>query len=70
MSGSEKEGDRASIDVEESLWALDEDLDCSSDAYHSLMISLVRPAITPDEITWKKGKLFVPRLNIFCALSD
>lgn len=45
----------SSIDVEESMWVLDEDLNGSNDVYHSLMINLVRPAITPEEVTWKKG---------------
>lgn len=45
----------SSVDVEESMWVLDEDLDGSNDVYHSLMINLVRPAVTPEEVTWKKG---------------
>ncbi|KAL3154051.1 hypothetical protein ABBQ32_013597 [Trebouxia sp. C0010 RCD-2024] len=44
------------VDVEESMWALDEDWDGSTDATRSLMISLARPAPTPEEITWKKGQ--------------
>ncbi len=46
----------SSIDVEESMWVLDEDLHGSDDVYHSLMINMVRPAVTPEEVTWKKGR--------------
>lgn len=38
------------------MWALDEDWDGSTDATRSLMLSLARPAITAEEVTWKKGK--------------
>ncbi len=60
---SKDHGDhKSSVDVEESMWALDEDLDNSNDASHSLMISLARPAITTEETTWKKGTVlaYVP----------
>lgn len=51
----EQHGQNKSVDVDESMWSLDEDWDGSTDATHSLMISLARPAITAEEITWKKG---------------
>ena len=44
------------VDVEESMWALDEDWDGSTDATRSLMLSLARPALTTEEVTWKKGR--------------
>jgi len=52
----EHKGDhKSSIDVDESSWVLDEDSDGSSDSWHSLMISLARPAVTSEEAIWKKG---------------
>lgn len=44
------------VDVEESMWALDEDWDGRTDATRSLMLSLARPALTAEEVTWKKGR--------------
>lgn len=55
MKCSEQPASGQVVDVEESMWALDEDWDGSTDATRSLMISLARPAPTPEEITWKKG---------------
>lgn len=55
------------MDVEESMWALDEDWDGSTDATRSLMISLARPALTAEELTWKKGKKQAVASSVFKA---
>ena len=56
MKCSEQHASSQVVDVEESMWALDEDWDGSTDAPRSLMISLARPALTAEEITWKHGE--------------
>ena len=53
---SDQEASSKSVDTEESMWTLDEDWDGNSDATHNLMISLVRPAVTSEEVIWKKGR--------------
>ncbi|KAL3140047.1 hypothetical protein ABBQ38_004327 [Trebouxia sp. C0009 RCD-2024] len=55
-TSSEQQASSQVVDVEESMWALDEDWDGSTDATRSLMISLARPAPTLEEITWKQGQ--------------
>lgn len=44
------------VDADESMWCLEDDEDEAGNPIKSLMISLVRPAPTESEITWKKGK--------------
>lgn len=56
LNCSEQQANNKVVDVEESMWALDEDWDGSTDATRSLMLSLARPALTVEEVTWKKGK--------------
>ena len=43
------------MDVEESLWSLDEEDDASGQPIKLLMITLVKPPLSEDEIMWKKG---------------
>ena len=57
LNCSEQQANNQVVDVEESMWALDEDWDGSTDATRSLMVSLARPALTAEEVTWKKGKV-------------
>ncbi len=45
------------VDTEESMWCLEDDLDESDENVKTLMISLVQPPLTEDEITWKKGEV-------------
>ena len=57
-SGREEEGKRnnyAVVDVEESLWSLDDEEDTQGEATKLLMITLVKPPLSEDEIMWKKG---------------
>jgi len=51
-----KRKDYAVIDVEESLWSLDDEEDASGQAIKLLMITLVKPPLSEDEIMWKKGQ--------------
>jgi len=57
MSSEEEErsADYHVIDVAESLWSLDEDTDLRGRRCQQLMVSLVRPAPTSEEVMWKKG---------------
>lgn len=57
LNCSEQQANNQVVDVEESMWALDEDWDGSTDATRSLMVSLARPTLTAEEVTWKKGKV-------------
>ena len=52
-----KRKDYAVIDVEESLWSLDDEEDASGQAIKLLMVTLVKPPLSEDEIMWKKGQL-------------
>ena len=55
----EEEGrrkDYAVVDVEESLWSLDDEEDAQGQAIKLLMITLVKPPLSEDEVMWKKGK--------------
>ena len=47
--------DYAVVDMEESLWSLDEEEDASGQAIKLLMITIVKPPLSEDEIMWKKG---------------
>ncbi|KAK9810351.1 hypothetical protein WJX72_009272 [[Myrmecia] bisecta] len=47
---------RQVIDPTESMWSLDEEEDAAGEAIKTLMVSLVKPPLTEDEIMWKKGK--------------
>ena len=72
LNCSEPRAKNQVVDVEESMWALDEDWDGSTDATRSLMLSLARPAPTAEEVTWKKGKekafdLFVTWACLVCV---
>ena len=51
-----KRKDYAFVDVEESLWSLDDEEDASGQAIKLLMITLVKPPLSEDEIMWKKGQ--------------
>ena len=44
------------MDCQESMWSLDEDWDGSTDAMRTLLISLARPAVTSQELDWKRGE--------------
>ena len=44
------------IDEEESLWSLDEEDDAQGQPVKVLMITLVKPPLSEDEIRWKKGE--------------
>ena len=44
------------IDLEESLWYLDDDLDAAGEAVKVLNVSMVRPPLTESEVKWKKGE--------------
>lgn len=43
------------MDVEESLWSLDEEDDAQGRPAKMLMITLVKPPLSEDEVLWKKG---------------
>ncbi len=43
------------VDVHESMWSLDEEDDASGQPCKVLMVSLVRPPPTEDEIMFRKG---------------
>lgn len=43
------------VDVEESLWSIDEEDDANGQAIKMLMITLVKPPLSEDEVMWKKG---------------
>lgn len=45
----------AAVDVDECLWSLDEE-ELGGEAVRILMITLARPELTEEEITWKKGQ--------------
>lgn len=47
--------DYSVVDVEESLWSLDEEDDAEGQAIKMLMITLVKPPLSEDEVKWKKG---------------
>ena len=51
------------MDIEESMWTLDQDLDGTTDAFHTLIISLARPAVTADERNWKQGEFLIRQLS-------
>ena len=52
--------EKGAVDIEESMWTLDQDLDGTRDAFHTLIISLARPA---DERNWKQGEFLVRQLS-------
>ena len=55
--GVESEGQPwEAVDVHESMWCLEDDVDEAGETLKTLMISLIRPPPTDGEITWKKGK--------------
>lgn len=43
------------VDVDESMWCLEDDVEEAGETLKTLMISLIRPPPTESEITWKKG---------------
>lgn len=43
------------VDVEESMWSLDEEEGQDGEDCKVLMITLVKPPLTEDEVMWKKG---------------
>ncbi|KAL6778128.1 hypothetical protein ACKKBG_A17025 [Auxenochlorella protothecoides x Auxenochlorella symbiontica] len=45
----------AAVDVDECLWSLDEE-ELGGEAVRILMVTLARPELTEEEITWKKGQ--------------
>lgn len=51
-----KRQDYCVVDVEESCWSLEEDIDANGEDCKLLTITLARPPLTQDEITWKKGQ--------------
>lgn len=54
--GGEKEGQPwEAVDVDESMWCLEDDVDEAQETVKTLMISLIRPPPTEREISWKKG---------------
>lgn len=56
------------MDVEESMWTLDEDWEECTDSARSLMVSLARPAPTAEEVTWKQGEEQSIALNVTSAM--
>jgi hypothetical protein len=48
--------DYAVVDVAESMWSLDDDDDAHGQPCKQLMINLVKPPLSEDEIMWKKGE--------------
>lgn len=44
------------VDVEECCWSLEEDTDANGEDCKLLTVTLARPPLTEDEITWKKGQ--------------
>lgn len=44
------------VDVEESMWSLDEDTNEAGEDCKCLLVNLVKPPRTESEIKWKKGK--------------
>jgi len=51
-----KRKDYAVVDVEESLWSLDDEEVAGGQAIKLLMITLVKPPLSEDEVMWKKGQ--------------
>ena len=43
------------MDTLESLWCLDEDRNAAGQRVQQLMVTLVKPPLTSDEVRWKKG---------------
>ena len=68
MKCSEQQAKSKAVDVEESMWALDEDGEGCPDATRSLMVSLARPAPTAEEVTWKQGEEQSIALNFTSAM--
>ena len=60
------------VDVAESLWSLDESEDEAGKETRTLLINLVKPPLTDDEVTWKKGEiaweLIRLHLHVYAAL--
>ena len=64
--------DYSVVDVEESLWSLDEEDDAEGQAIKMLMITLVKPPLSEDEVKWKKGDsktLMLTAYREICAWS-
>mmetsp|Transcript_9128 Transcript_9128/g.15666 ORF Transcript_9128/g.15666 Transcript_9128/m.15666 type:complete len:532 (+) Transcript_9128:380-1975(+) len=51
-----QEGKKGVVVPDECIWSLDEDTDDNGDDIKVLMITLVKPDLTDDEVMWKKGK--------------
>lgn len=48
--------DYAVLDPGECMWSLDEDWDAAGQRCKVLMVSLVRPPLTEEEVVWRKGR--------------
>ena len=47
------------VDIAESMWTLDEGTEPGREPSKVLLISLVKPQPTEDELAWKKGETWV-----------
>eukprot|EP00887_Chlorella_sp_A99_P002814 scaffold6.g2814.t1 len=48
--------DYAVVDPLQCMWSLDEDCDAAGERCKVLMITLVKPPLSEEEVTWKKGR--------------
>lgn len=56
VSESDKASYRGVVDPPECMWSLDDETDDNGEKIKLLMITLVKPPLTEDEMQWKKHK--------------